>query len=435
MIKLRTLPGGWMGLLMILTGVLSLTSSLATSQVAAAPHADRCVLDSGVVILGANASQHPSPYVGAALYSQNAQLITSYTLDIYNNTGQQGIYKGFNPSTLNEFFATDVDIAGFWTCKTSTPQPLIFTNETDQDIAQELASAGYLYKDSFWYQSVKLSASSEMGYQLVIASVSSDVLGDSWDLKFAVDIQDDRAGLDKQIEVQACTLEFEYPLVDTIRRQININATMNLWMPFFQANLYTGFDSESTAVDSIGQQLEILLNSIIMTAGSKNSVDINAADLTYGCIFYGTWIDDYVIVFVLLTGGIVLFLIVDILSLQIRLSRSKSLYNKRNVSNMIDSEKLCRSVPNSILDWIAHSAKLSDDRGNHSKHCHLREWLMSTCAFGGRHVGLVQKRENGYTDAATFTPASAPHTPMASFFNHKTGYDPVRTTEVSTPSP
>lgn len=424
-----------MGLVMILTGVLGLVSDIATNLVSTALHDSRCSFNTAVVVSDDSSSQYPSPYGTAALFTQAAQLGTVLTFDLNNRNGMQGIYRGFDPSAIDFFFATEDDIAGFWQCEVSSPM-LIFEDQSDQDIARNLVSEGYIYQ-TYGFDALTSAGPSR---QLVVISASSNKWGDPWNLKVAVDMEDDDKGSSKHMQVRTCTLEAIDPLVNNIRNNINITKVIDQWGPFFQSSLYTGFDSDhpdgADGTDLIDQSLQLLLNSIIMVAGSQNSVNKDSGSSKYGCLHHGSWINYGIVALVFLVCSMVFSLLLYWACLEVKLVRFKRQYDQGNIGQVIDSNELCNGVPNSILDWIIHAAHESDNNGRRLKHHHhLRKWLLSTRSHAGRRVGLMRKDGDCHGAPASRVASPDSALPNNTFFSQKTGYDAVRTSETWIPNP
>lgn len=418
-----------MGLVMILTGLLSLVSDIATSLVTTVQHEGRCNFTTGIVVSDQGSSVNPSPYGAAALYTQAAQLTTVWNSDINHRYGLQGIYRGFDPLATRPFFATEDDIVGYWECKNSS-QVLLFESQSDDAIAHELVSKGYIYEE---YQFDSLTGDGP-STQLVVLSASSVGMGNLWDLKVAVDMKDDEGGSSKNMQVRSCNLNVKDPLVNGIRNNINITHVMDMWGLFFQANLYQGFNSDHpdniSGNDPVSYVLEVLLNSIIMVAGSQNSINIDSANLEYGCLYPGSQISYGIAALVFLVFSMDLFFVCYWLYLKIKLAHVKGEYDRSEIGRVTDSSVLCDGVPNSILDWVVHAAHESNNSANQLKHHHLRDWLMSLHPYSGRRVGLVQKHRNHYSPSAGFVSAPNFAQPTNTFLTQKTGYDVVQTSEI-----
>lgn len=75
------------------------------------------------------------------------------------------------------------------------------------------------------------------------------------------------------MQVWQCTLDQAVPFVKTIHGKIDVIYMIAMWSPFFQAGLYSGFNSNrpdvSRGANLVASQLELLLNSIIIVAGTQ----------------------------------------------------------------------------------------------------------------------------------------------------------------------
>ncbi|KAG9569326.1 hypothetical protein KCU79_g1728, partial [Aureobasidium melanogenum] len=424
--RLRTMPGGWMGSLMILTGLISLGCDLFTNLVVTVEMPRDCEFQTGILISDVNSGYNPSPYGAAALYTQAAQLSQ---VSLGDQTGDQGIYRAFDPTKLDIFFPSDNDVIGSWICKTSSPV-VPFYNKSDEAIAEELRSSGYLYSD------FKPFALSNLDIQLVILSANSTIWGQPWDLKVAVDMKNDNEGISKQMQVQTCTLETTLSWVNNIRNKINIAPMMSSWAPFFSSNLFESFNSDQPdgGADSVSQTLEILQNSIIMVAGTQNAINIASGGLRYGCLLPGARFPYGVIALVFLVCSLVLFFMVYLLYLQIQLLRTERQYDQSNANQFVSSSELCDSVPNSTLDWIAHAAHQSDNSETRPKHHHVRDWLVSSRSHNGPRISLVRRHGSVHNTPMSVYSQSGFSPQTNTFFSQKTGYDAVQTSEAYIPN-
>lgn len=416
-----------MGSLMILTGLISLGCDLFTNLVITVEMPRSCEFQKGIVVSDVSSSYNPSPYGYAALYTQAAQL--SYVTP-GSQPAVQGIYRAFDPQRLDIFFPTEDDVIGYWNCQNSS-QMISFQDQSDEDIADRLRALGYLYLDFEPFALVHPDT------QLVILSASSTVWGDHWDLKIAVDMKDDNQGFSKHMQVQTCTLHTNFESVKDIHSKINVTHMMYSWAPFFSSNLFESFNSDHPegGADSVSQTLEILLNSIVMVAGSQNAINIDSGGNCYGCLLQGSRVPYVVAALVFIVCSLVLFFMLYWSYLQIQLLRTRQQYDHSNAGQIISSSELCDNVPNSTLDWIVHAAHQSDNRGTWPKHHHhLRDWLMSSRAHTGRRISLVQKhRATAGNPLSVFpSPGFIPRT--NTFLAQKTGYDAVRTSEVYIPN-
>jgi len=141
MLLSHTLPGGWIGLLMMIVTVLSLISDLAVAGlVKAIAVPSRCNFGSGLVINQAKAPMvHPSPN-GAVFLATQAQMTSA------NNTGLEGIYRKVNNAT--NFRADRQDILGAWKCADQGMLTFDGAHHSPQNIVDALFSKGYLFTNS-----------------------------------------------------------------------------------------------------------------------------------------------------------------------------------------------------------------------------------------------------------------------------------------------
>lgn len=432
--RLRALPGGWIGVLMILAGLLGIASDLSTNLISSASRGSRCDFDAGIILSAQDSSFYPSPYVNAALYSQAAQLSTSATQDLHGAFGLRGIYQAFDPLDLS-FFATEDDVVGSWKCK-SVSAVIQFTATSAEDVLDTLMSDDLLYE--VCYPSYN-SVSGQNFTQIVGLSPSSIDTQSSWNIRVAVDMLD--VSNSNHMQVWQCDLSTAESSVEVIHRSIDVNYTLNAWKPFFQAGLYAGFDSDRPDVgdstNPVASQLELLLNSIIMVAGTSNSVDVKNPGLDYGCLRSGTSVAVWIVCMVLLVLSMALFFLVYWIHLKISIFRERRRYDRVNSGHMLDSKELEASVPNCLLDWVAHAAHESRHSNERPRHHHLSKWHLSTRFHDGHNLGLVPRHRldqvpPGHAAPVSSCPQPVAHPLQESFLRGKTGYDAVRTSEIPT---
>ena len=334
---------------------------------------------------------------------------------------------------MNWFFATEEDVVGFWVCKSVSPV-LQFTNKSDTVIMDTLLSKDYIYKN--WYLFDNTVQGQNTSTQILALSASSMVHGDHWDLKIAVDMLD--VSNSNHMQVWQCTLDNAQPFVKRIHSNIDVNYTMTNWAPFFQAGLYRGFNSDHPDVgqgaNQVAAQLELMLNSVIMVAGTGNSIDIENPGSDYGCLHSGTWIAIGIISMVFLVFAMVAFFIFYWIYLKISIFRARRQYDRSNTGQSLDSKELDDSVPNSLLDWVAHAAHESKHSGERPKHHHLSKWHLSARFHGGRRVGLVPEHRSNWPQSDHAAPTMIGPSPGMSaaqdfFLGQKTGYNAVHTSE------
>lgn len=175
---------------------------------------------------------------------------------------------------------------------------------------------------------------------------------------------------------------------------------MDDWILGIQGNLYLGLD-QLQAVSDPPLILEWMLNSMTMVSGGGQSISSrgNPRD-TVGCVVVGTQLPGQIITLFLVVTLMAIILTTNSAWLWLRIIAAKREYDRNSYNpftgraTAVDSNKICESTPNGLVDWIQHavwesphasSARISP-RGHQ-----LRKWLFSVGHYNGQRIGVVNK--------------------------------------------
>ena len=368
--KLRKLPGGWVGLLMVVVTTLSLTSDLAVAglvQSVLVPR--RCFFGTGLVLnyTSTTSSMYPSFNGAPALIANQAQATS------LNNTGLQGIYRKINNST--DFRADADDYLGSWTC-TDEGTLTYASTYTPDDITADLQKQGLIYPGTPGrevYSDAALGTpwqSTGNFDHLVIwgSSLADNVTGQIFDMRVSIDLTTSYSDPPEMWSFH-CTMnasQAEYILIGMDSMWTTAN-----WAPMLQGNVYDG--ALTTAYPNSGEIIARLLNTITMVAGgldSLQSIPIGSwIDMTQGCLASRTSIPIAITAMFLAITVIAVFvtklwIFLTLWLLWARRSHKIPKHAKRQISQ----------APNDLVDWMTHAVRESATGGG-VKMGQIKTWM------------------------------------------------------------
>jgi hypothetical protein len=334
--KLRRLPCGWLGVLMILCAILSFTSDLAVSTwVRTVSVPTRCVFNQGMVISPTKVStfdvipNNGIPYQVAA----QAQLTSQV------NGGKAGIYWKVNRA-LN-FRADDEDVIGSWTCQDLKQDQTYSPEEAAQDIVDDLQNKDLLFHGTSLHD-VSSWGNGSSGH-LVAWTSSSGEPGSQFSVRASVDLsphlQNDKVMRSFECNMHAQQVEWVLSITHPI-------ATLKQWTPCFQGSMYDG--TGTPAVANVSDTLEWLLNSMVMVgAGANNLLNhAPAANDTQGCLGTETTVPGVVIAVFGIVTGILVVLPLWLLALMARMQRWGP-----------EEKDEVKRMPDDLFGWMAQAAR------------------------------------------------------------------------------
>lgn len=359
--SLRQLPGGKIGYLaMVLVFSLSkLADLITTTLVQQVPIQSRCYFGEGLVFNETGPAFFTYPPANGAPYivAHNSQYFS------LNNTCPYGIFTKVNRAT--NFCAQGEDIIGTWSCSSGSVlsyPPGYSLNEIaidfqNQDLMYSNISADRTDFGDYYSHFVMWAS-----------SATSDAADTLWDVRAAV--QTNGSPYDN-VTMLPLSCSMNATGAEVIASQMESLTSLQVWRLTFQGLMYYG--SLTSVVDDPGQQLAMLLNTMIMVQGGNNillSTPALDADQTEGCIILATKIPLVVEALVLIVAGVLLGLLILFISYALRLW-SKDETRKKATQNF----------PDTVVAWAALAAKehkISQDPNfdGQIKKRNLKNWVV-----------------------------------------------------------
>lgn len=419
--QLRRLPGGWIGLLMLLTTALELTSEFGIAKsITLISQQSRSTYSIGMIVDDTHAtSLFPDTLYESYSWARAAQ---DYSAINRNRTGLlksriYGVYRFFNWNDYN-FMPTADDILGYWSCNLNTPSPVVYNQSSqgnttiiqDTSILNDLVRRGLMYNASSVRASTNISyldlngTSSGPSYHVTLWTASNYTFGSAPNFTFAVQRHSDQEGLVKTMEVFQCSLTSTEPrnIVQQVNQNINWAWTIDKWIRQLSGALYPNFADldGSYTTDYLEFLLEYHLNALIMVAGSGQSTNMpNSRNYTYGTFEYATVIPYWIIAIGVVTFALLLFLIGYLIFLWFSNKRLRRSYDQQG-PHQVAAKDIVDHTPVGLLGWMGQAAATSRDTSI-PKEGSLSRFILSTSWHGSKRLGIVKEDEHGlmYGDA------------------------------------
>lgn len=417
--QLRRLPGGWLGVLMLLTTALEFISDIGVAKTITLVTQRARTLQDNVMIVGdpgLGYSRYPDVVFTAFNWAKNAQ---DYSYNNQNLTGlgetqPYGIYR-----VLNQFdyyyMPTEEDFLGYWGCSHQTPSAIVYNytlkgNDPelyDSTILFDLVKRGLMYNYTGGGDVAANFSIIDNGtyvgpsFHLVLWTASSYTLGSAPNFTFAIETRALDSNGSKQMDVFECSLYSTDAnnTVQNILRAIDIQSTPGRgWLATIAGAVYPGVDySNSYDIPTLEATLNYYLNAMIMVAGSLQETDhVNARHLTYGVFEYATVIPYWIIAVAVVTFALLLFMIGYMIFLVLSNRRLKRAYEKEELQG-VPSKQIFDHTPVGLLGWMSQAAATSRD-SELPKEGQLRKWILSTTWHGEKRLGVVKEEEHGLMD-------------------------------------
>lgn len=416
--QLRRLPGGWIGILMLLTTALELTAEFGIAKsITLVYQKSRSTYPSGMII---DESIIPALYPDTlyraytwATSAQDAAVINFNTTEI-SNVRPNAIYQFVNAYDYH-FLPTAEDILGYWSCQHSTPTPVVYNQSSqggisvlqDSSVLSDLARRGLMYPAGPGRSSANVSdlgangTSSGVSYQVTLWSASNYTFGSAPNFTFGVQKSSYQGDPIKAMDVFQCSLRSNGPRdhVYFVLANINVPWVIDHWIRQVSGALYPGFFSNYDFVPAVKASiLEYHLNALIMVAGSGQTTETrNTFNYSYGSYEIATVIPYWIIAITAITFALLLLMTGYLVFLWFSNRRSKKLYEQKGNHRVGAKEVSSENLPVGLLGWMSHAAAISRDadmpeRGN------LRKWILST-TWHGKRLGVVKEEEHGLMDS------------------------------------
>ncbi|PMD31984.1 hypothetical protein L207DRAFT_518878 [Hyaloscypha variabilis F] len=359
--KLRRLPGGvWLGFMMIITSLLTLTSDLAvTGLVKPVSLPDLCPFTEGLVLdWGTNVETFsaPPPNGYPALIAANVQAYSGQwnsTLP-YRYECLVGIYRKVPWDGDPSFCGNEQDVLGAWECTDMNKDYNFSPGQSPSEINDWLYTNGLqYYPNSSW-----IDYGNGWGNTAHLAIWSSSALSDAtlepFDVMVSVDLYGNETGL-KTMKTYQCQVTGEVDSINRILSQMKSVTTLNQWVDGLEGILYMG---ANTNISTLAQaNLERYLNSMTMVQGGSNTIlssyTVDGDHRYYGCVTEMTTLSAAIIALVVFAGLILLITTAYWFFLLWSLGKHSLFKRIRGDS----SRKNIKPVPDSTLSWILQAAR------------------------------------------------------------------------------
>jgi hypothetical protein len=331
--KVRRLPGGVLGWLMLWTGIFSLAHQyFVNSFILPQPQQSQCLFDRGIITTHRKGSLVPASTWPPALLVFNAHLAVQI------NGGQRAIYDKINIDT-SAFRPGNSDILGYWNCTEEAGGVIAPANWSSVDaLTSYVHEEGFIYTGGSYRAGALLPDGSYMGFVEWGATNDTDS-GGQWILRAT--IANPLAGSEPlpvsnfQCELVSTSSDWTPPLMPPYE-------SLKEWGP-----LIYGFIKD-VGSHTYRIQLETMLNGMTMIAGSGNNANLTfpSGEEYYGCVVNGTAIG--IEVFIMLFALILLFLLVlaaDLFAL--------ILYRRNKNHSRVEE------VPTDLLSWQLETVRSS----------------------------------------------------------------------------
>ncbi|KAE8443124.1 hypothetical protein EG329_002368 [Mollisiaceae sp. DMI_Dod_QoI] len=352
--KTRALPGGLLGFLMAATGAFGLLQHyMVNSFILPVMLPTWCEFQAGIVTTAHDVEVTPSPSWSAALLVFGAHTAVTAT------KGEIGVYNKINVN-ITSFQPTTADVLGSWTCNALADSIIQPTDWVDTASVES-----YLDAQDFLSPSTRnlagatsLKDGSYQGFVAWSGTLDSNS-SSSWEINTTI-----VNGLGGRSSLAASNFKCSLVKYDPtwIPTPMPSNATLATW-----ANIMYGFVSE-VQVYHYGTQLEIVLNSMSILAGSGNQNNLRlsaGANPNYGCVMLGSKV--YIAVYLIL---VLLFLILLTLLVADLYQLIGYRLNKRR--------GLVKEIPTDLISWQPNMVRrMTRNKSLETKDLHKYSYVFS----------------------------------------------------------
>lgn len=458
---LRSIPGGKLGLLMLLTTILDLVGEFGVAKtVRTVPRLSTKYHPSGMILSSSTTTSSPNINWEAYRWASQAQ-VNSYRNGHDSGLGEShyGIYKMITNDT--HFMAHNADEIGYWSCTRTTNKSITYdlawkpagADEIwDNDIWNDLYDKNLLYASGYYNlaQSNVSVTDPDLGYatgpstHTVILTASNYTIGELFEIKAAIDTNDIDDKGSKQMDTFHCILRAKDAAltVQEIAKVIDIDSTLSDWCQPMVGAMFPGLhEPKSYSLQELEYTLQWYLNSMIMVAGGSESVTTpNQSGYETGNLIFATVIPFWIIAVCILVFLLWSFLVAFVASKWLAIKGLGLIYDKMEAGmNKIGAQEINENTPIGLLDWMTHAAYESRDVDHIPEYKDLKSWILSTTWHGGRRLGIVRTNEHGQVNP--FRVPSFPMNPLSTQYQSAAsdGYFPpakldhvvVETREVS----
>jgi hypothetical protein len=359
--KIKKFPVGWLGGIMILSGMMWTTADLAVSGLVVTINVPgRCTFNtSGLyeVVYNQPYNNYITPYSYGSLFN----LIIGAQATSQTNGGIEGVYQKVNSDTT--FRADTQDIVGKWNCSDVGDDQNYPAGKNITDVFNDLWSQNLLY-GNFFYCADHYPDNTYNHLTAWSAPRSDEEGTDTWDVRASIDMQAHH--LDN-IVMKTFLCSMNATGVDWVLGRTN-PSTLGAWCEQLKGLIYEN-TLDVPPVSNPGAVIESTLDAIIMWAGaSQSGPNITTSpitDPTQGCLIPRA----------LVPWPVLLLLIIVLLgTFAISAYLLFLLWSIRHLSSWRSLS--AGDVPNGLLSWMVQ-AVLETGVTRTTKTQELKEWSLA----------------------------------------------------------
>jgi len=338
LIRSSRIPGGWLGLIMLITTVISPICHLLVSKfVRTVTLTGQCAFGTGVVMTQ-NTSFFADHRSSAVSVWPPARIAIDAQSTSARNGGLPGIYWKANEDPM--FRAGPDDVAGQWGCVELGQEESYAAGTTFTDVASDLQSKNLQYADPNWYYWLRPHGD-DIGLLVWSPSVGDDV-EEPWDVKVSINTDMSPKSV---MHMKSFHCSMTGPRIQFVLANINSLTTLTGWA----GTLYGALGIANRSADTMVPAIQTTLNSIVLVSGSGNGAShppAPGASPTQGCLQPRSALPVQVSVMLVVVTALVILLATYWL-LIVRWSPSEP--SMRSLDERI--------IPDSVLGWQAQAIR------------------------------------------------------------------------------
>ncbi|KAL2059920.1 hypothetical protein VTL71DRAFT_10075 [Oculimacula yallundae] len=385
---LRRIPGGWLGLIMIFSGIFGTGNRyIINSCIVPEEIAGTCPFETGIVTMRFGGASNPISTWAVTLLAINA-------VNVARDRGAEvGIYSKVN-NNVTSFYPRKEDVIGNWDCAVAAPATVI----QPQDWAKGVLN-GFLQNQTFISGKKFWAGSSNPARNVVTAFMAwgpyIDPATNKTNVRAMISNPPTQDGIivePANITNLECSLAIYNPNWKPAPWPVESNRKDSAYEEW--ASLMNGFVLE-VGPERYHSQLTKVLNAMSMISGSGNVhtfdsdvAESSGAGTEYGCLIPNTRIDLSVyVVAMALMGLVAIMLFIDIYDV---------------VRNKIDKRHIAvEKMPFEMLDWqVALVERITGDEISKPKNLAGYEYFWdeetgtSHCRRSNKSIAIYEKVEN-----------------------------------------
>ncbi|KAK4570130.1 hypothetical protein LTR86_002210 [Recurvomyces mirabilis] len=392
--RLRCIPNLRWWVPMAVFALLSRVADVSTATIQPRPNRNQtCRFDTGMVLSPDDTTQPytwtiPPAHTKGQMWATNAQLISlahGCDMGIYSKVGDNW-----------SFCARQTDIWGSWTCKHANSHIYPAVLLTPQDVVQDLVNRTLLYP----------GASPFSAHNQRDMTRSTQLVAWSNSLRNATGLFEVKACIDQSQSFRKPATAANVYATETrnIMNNFSPASTLDQWLSVLQGAVYNGSHvGASSSSGYIERNLTLVLNSMIMVAGSSDDLSMRALegdDGLQGCLLYPTWIPDWLI-------GLSIGFVTTCIAMTIYYAILQYQLHHRTDRDLI------KHMPIGPWEWMAQAVVEAEHTDNIRKR-DLKKWYIVPNGHGSvqiehRRTAAVNHRDREEDKDVEMKPLTAEH--------------------------